>query len=1123
MVNMGGSVYEEKSKMGSGRLCIGLYYNDRAAFWRSSARECREHGRLYNHKRTDYECAGHRQRRGDIKVYIPDGVTATVTGTLHIRGTVTFSGGGQLIRNESFTEGPMIYIENNAVLNLGTDVNEDGVAINGNNIPVGGHNGGGIYMGGGTLNLCSVTHILRHVTVDGSGGGIAAAGGTINMYNGVIEYNKAQVSGNGQGGGGIYLTGSKDGTVMNMFGGSIFYNETAGAGGGVLVDGSGTNGHYTDFNMSGGLISDNVAAKHGGGIEVRRNAKLSMSGGKVRRNLDGKDSLYESGAGVYLNASTRGFELSGWAEINENHVNNTNEPSNVLIYGTGDLKLTGDLTGSVGVHNHQISLNVAGEQFGLNGGHYSGSENFFCDGNTFVGNTSPYGLVWSDGIMLSDPVKNGFDEPVEGAPLSVTLPEMETAVYQWYASSSGNLESQEDWQSIPGAVRSEYIPGSTDIGRYLICEIRGAGGYTGVKRVVTALAVAASEVEKEVVLVRLDSSGCDGYYNGKERVPKVSFDGEQVPADGDYILTYTGREGTAYNSTVPPVKAGAYSVRLSLTKQGAQRYQLNAESTVQSDFVIEAYCPDQQAFIENEPGNGWFHSDTITLVAPEGFTVSAEDGPDEQNWSSSMTVTISEGAGQTAGYYLKNNETGAISEEKELHFNVDMTAPSGSIQIGGEVYEDYLENPVFELFLKDQSQLHVMITGNDSGSGVVKTAYQKVSSPDLYSPLGPWTEASEFVVVPNEKFIVYVQITDGAGNVTVIHSPGVVLYTGSEIKTPDISIRQESGSNAAVELALNGNTVGLVMNGAQVLTEGTDFIVDGGSLILKGSYLDGLAAGNQPYDFSVRIDPMGESGFSQQPGDASAWLHFGVHVHKKEQAVPPFFGNHKELINKVGDTVKLPSVSGGEGTGAYVYRSSDPSVVQVDSQTGETKVVGVGTAEIYVKKTEDDTYGPSSEDSVTIRVNGVAEGNEYTLPSGGKIQIPAGQEFVNEGKLIIEGELVVDGKLINRGQLVIENRVENNGMIVNEQNGGIENNGSLVNGGIIVNTGEVDNEGQIENGEDGILDNQNEFINNGTLDNEGAGKQPATGDRSAAGVIWSLFLSAGVMVCFIRRKKQIYG
>lgn len=1061
---------------------------------------------------------------GDITIHIPDNVTATVTGTLRIRGTVTFTGGGKLVRSRGFTEGPMIYIENNAVLNVGKDVYEYGLALDGNNIEVSGYNGGGIYVAGGTLNLCSITHILRHVlTGNAVGAGIAAESGVVNIYNGVIEYNKVQATGIDAGGGGVYLAGSESGTVLNMYGGAICFNESAGVGGGVLVDGSGTNGWYADFNMSGGLIGDNQAGQHGGGIEIRRNAKFAMSGGRVTANTNLNNSFYESGAGLYINVSTRGVELCGWAEITDNYVKSTNQQSNVLIYGKSDLKLTGDLTGRVGLHNHQAALNAAGEQFGANHGNYSGSENFFCDETPFVGYTSlPY-LVWSDGITLSEPVKNGFDAPKEGLPLSVTLPETETAVYQWYSSSSGSMESQADWEEITGALQSEYIPVASDVGKYLICVMEGAGGYTGIKKAVTDSVVAASEVEKEIITVEVSTLECSGYYNGREHVPKVVFGGDKVLADGDYILTYTGIEGTEYQSTVPPVQPGTYSVTLSLTYQGAQQYQLASQSTVQGGFVIEAYCPEQQAIIQNEPEGGWIRSDTITLVAPEGFTVSAAARPDEKNWSSSMTVGISEGAGQTVDYYLKNNETGAISEKKKLNVNADITAPSGSIQIGERGYEDNREDPVFEVFIKDENQLHVIIKGEDSGSGVAKTEYQKVSSPDLYSPLGLWVEASEFMVLPNEKFIVYVRITDGAGNVTVIHSPGIVLYTGSEIKTPDITVRQQGGSNAAVELVLNGNTVGTVLNGDKVLVEGTDYIVDGSTLILKASYLDGLASGDTPYDFAIGYNPMGEEGIKEFPEGSSAWLHFGVNVRKKEQKIPPFFGGHKEIAGKVGKTVKLPPVSGGEGTGSYTYRSSNPSVVQVDSQTGETRIVGTGTAEIYVKKNADDTYADSAEDSVAVRVNGIAEGNEYTLPSGERMNIPSNQEFVNEGKLVIEGELVVDGKLINRGQVVIKNRVENNGMIVNEERGGIENNGSLVNRGVIVNAGEVDNDGKIENGDNGILDNQNQFVNNGDMDNEGTGLRPETGDRSVAGIIWSLFLSAGVMVCLIRWRKQIHG
>lgn len=1015
---------------------------------------------------------------------LPAGVTATVNETLRIRGTVTITGSGKLVRADSFTTGPMIYVENNATLNLGTNINDEGILLEGNQVEVTGNNGGAVFVAGGTLNLSSDVKIFRHV-LNGCGAAIAAEGGVINMNNGWIAYNEARVRSFGEGGGAVYLAGSPAGTRMNLYGGAIGFNRTNGVGGAILADGEQTGGRTADLYMSGGLIHDNTADEHGGGIEIRNNAKLVMSGGKITSNADGRDSVYESGAGVYVNASTRRVELWGSAQIAGNYVKGTNQPSNLLIYGVNDLNIRGDLTGSVGVHNHQLSLNEAGKQLGVvNGNDYKGLENLFCDVNNFVGTVVELpNIVWSEGLPLSLPETFGFDAPAEGVELSVKLPAQETAVYRWYLGDRKDPQESGVWRRIPDAAGTTYIPAVQDIGKYVMCVLTGAGGYTGEQVVVTGAPVAAGSADRTPLHVVVDASSCGGEYNGVPRVPSVYLSADPAPGPQDYRLIYTGRNGTEYHSTEAPARPGDYTAAFVLTGAGALQFRIEENSVLEGDFTVSAYDPTETAYIQNEPENGWLNTGQVILTAPEGFTVSLTDSANDGSWASAVLLDGTDGADKTAVYYLKNDRTGAISESKEIRYKVDTTPPAGTIQMAGQRYDTFNADPVFRVFAKGPQK--IIIEASDAHSGIAGIQYQKADSAAAYNPAGPWTEAFEWTALPDEKLIVYARLTDHAGNVTVINSDGMVLYTDSVIKTPVLSVQGGSGADAVTEVQLNGNTVESIRLGDRILASGTDYLVDKDRILLKGAFLDTLKPSDTAYDFSVTLWPMGEPFVSQAGNEAPSKLHFQVEVLKKAQQSRPGFSDKQDIVRKFGEPASLPAVTGGEGNGAYEYRSSDSSVVTVDPYTGRIEVVGLGTAEIYVKKGADDDFVASEEDAITVRINGIAAGSRYTVASDAVFEIGRQEEFVNEGTLVIEGPCTLDGKLVNAGRLFVENTLVNQGTLYNTERGTAQINGSLVNHGSVVNAGRVTNAGTARNQPGGVITNQNTMTNQGKLVNNG--------------------------------------
>src|SRR5690606_34239575 len=93
----------------------------------------------------------------------------------------------------------------------------------------------------------------------------------------------------------------------------------------------------------------------------------------------------------------------------------------------------------------------------------------------------------------------------------------------------------------------------------------------------------------------------------------------------------------------------------------------------------------------------------------------------------------------------------------------------------------------FGLFFK--RNVDVTITADPDLSGIAKIEYYKSLSKLSLDQLAAlkstdWIKAASFSVTPTDKFIVYARFTDNAGNLSVINSQGVVVYTDADI-SPD--------------------------------------------------------------------------------------------------------------------------------------------------------------------------------------------------------------------------------------------------------------------------------------------------------------------------------------------------
>lgn len=224
-----------------------------------------------------------------------------------------------------------------------------------------------------------------------------------------------------------------------------------------------------------------------------------------------------------------------------------------------------------------------------------------------------------------------------------------------------------------------------------------------------------------------------------------------------------------------------------------------------------------------ENGHGYFGQDrkaTITIVdrastfnaeaATAGITITAVDGKGERveidpsqmisEWSHNgnthmATVSFTEDAKYTWNLEYTNGADGSIENidtgdsVTPFSFTVDKTDPSGTITVAGSTWDTLLTILTFGLYKNEK--VSVSETHEDETSPVT-VEYYKTSDPYVLTApaLDEKYDAGEFAVFegsdlqqngisPNEQFVIYLRITDYAGNYIYINSDGYVVDDAS--------------------------------------------------------------------------------------------------------------------------------------------------------------------------------------------------------------------------------------------------------------------------------------------------------------------------------------------------------
>ncbi len=428
----------------------------------------------------------------------------------------------------------------------------------------------------------------------------------------------------------------------------------------------------------------------------------------------------------------------------------------------------------------------------------------------------------------------------------------------------------------------------------------------------------------------------------------------------------------------------------------------------------------------------------VTLSRGEGYTI-AGDPVAKYGQDYTFTVEIAEGYSKTADFMVDVNgrpmhsSSGSYTYdlvESELHITVfgvaDITPPTVELTVGSSTFDSFAGNDTFTLFFKTAQT--VTVNASDAGSGLKTIEYllSETAFASADAVTGDWTAlepedgTASFSIAPQQKAFIYVRATDESGNVQIIDSEGVVLYTDAEMRSSSVTYVMGSDAEPRFRVNLNGNRISAIYNGTQKLAESNDYTRYAyGDVKLNNRYLRTLAAGE--YTIRVIFNPMGEGYVEHDGNDAPAELTIKLTVEKKAPTI-----DHTDYDGKTYD---------GKPIGNLTYNTdSDGAVTLEFKPTGADNTAyttaapkNVGTYTIRITVAESDAFQAASSTMTfeiyprEVTISGVAVADKVydgtpdaSITSTGIVSNAVSGDDVT----VVTGKATFDDKNVGTGKTV---------------------------------------------------------------------------------------------------------
>lgn len=449
----------------------------------------------------------------------------------------------------------------------------------------------------------------------------------------------------------------------------------------------------------------------------------------------------------------------------------------------------------------------------------------------------------------------------------------------------------------------------------------------------------------------------NGNYAGAEA--EASFTIEPLPAELTWSKTdliYTGSEQSVSATVANALEGDSFAIAYegntqteagdsytaTVTDLGNDNYTLTGATGVSRNWSISYLQTSAAAQVSGTKGNNDWYISPVKLVPDSGYQIST----DKTDWKDSLGDYTDQGE-QSAGYYLKETATGAVTDKKTVTFKIDTGMPSGSIRIGENTFDSSLKDITYGYWFKDN--VSVDITGADSASGIASVEYQAVSAEESYDANGtwlPWNAEEKLSLTESGRYVVYARVTDKAGNQTIVNSDGVAVFKDSVVVDSSIDYTRTTKASVDAKVTLNGNTVASVRNGETTLTERKDYTVSTDKITFSGEYLDALEAGT--YKLTVAYHPQGVTEY--KGGDKPADSQIAVNVSRQTANVKITGTLDKEYDGQPAD---------------LAYTTNSNASVKTEYKVNETwqteAPIHAGTYEVRVSVSENGDFTSASD------------------------------------------------------------------------------------------------------------------------------------------------------------------
>ena len=358
-----------------------------------------------------------------------------------------------------------------------------------------------------------------------------------------------------------------------------------------------------------------------------------------------------------------------------------------------------------------------------------------------------------------------------------------------------------------------------------------------------------------VTLIAPDSNHLT--YNGSAKAATLSGAVTGVTIS-DSDITYNQDETTLESA---PINAGTYTASITLgTGTGA--------TTASVEFVIEKATPDIGTV------SAGVLSDTLDV---KDVVLSCTKTDVSGVFSLKDTASLKYGTNDYTYVFTPDGNDAVNYKPVEGTVSItvnDTVCPDATVKIKGTTWKNFLNADTLGNFFKSTKDIDV--EASDSTSGVDTISYYVSESLLTESEVNAISESgwksydsSNKPSLAKGTYYVYVKVKDKAGNTTYVGTDGIVIYEDSTPATAEFEYIYKENNDKQVAVTLNGNTVADIRDNVKTLTKDTDYsVADDGTITIKKSYLDGLAASNTPYELTVSYNPQGKT-YTENKGGTS--------------------------------------------------------------------------------------------------------------------------------------------------------------------------------------------------------------------------------------------------------------